>query len=150
MIRPSCLATILVAALATPVAAQHCSQFSVSGSGYHGTMMTLSLTGGHPYGHAFMALSGRQGLMTFNYGPMGMFQLGLAEPLLMVHMGEADANGGFCLQAQVPHHLMHRTEMFGQCFTVMVHSQPPCHGSTTHLSFCTSNVMGFGLGGHGR
>ena len=144
------LATILLAALVAPLAAQqHCSQFHVSGSGHRDTMMTFSLTGGHPYGHAFMALSGQQGNANFNFGPMGMLQLGLAHPMYMLYMGEANGNGGFEMRARVPHHMMHRTQMFAQCFTGMIHAQPPCHGGS-HFSFCTSNVMGFGLGGHGH
>lgn len=148
------LAALALATLTFPVAAQHCAQFSVSGSGHRGTMMMLSMTGGHAYGHVFMAFSGQQGNTTFNYGPMGMLQLGLATPVMMFHMGEADANGGFHMQGQVPHHMMQRTMVFGQCLTAMIHTShpwPPCHGQPTmHLSFCTSNVVGFGLGGHHR
>jgi len=150
MFRTAQLTTILLAALAAPAAAQSCCNLTMSGTGHYGTMMVFSLTGGSPHAPAMLAFSGYQGQASFNFGQMGMLQLGLSEPLVLAFMGETDGNGDAQMGMQVPHHMMHVMHMFGQGFTTMMQMQGHHGHQHPYLMFCTSNVMGFGVGGHGH
>ena len=110
--------------------------------------MVFSMTGGHPNAPAMMALSIHQGQTTFNFGSMGMLQLGMGQPMVMANMGGTNTGGQAHMQVQVPHHLMHHVQMFGQGFTMMMTMHGPHGHQQPHLAFCTSNVAGFGVGGH--
>lgn len=139
------LTTLLLAALAAPLRAQHCSTLTVSGNGYQGTMMTLSLTGAQPDAMAFLAFSQTEGLTRFDFGAMGMLELGLAQPMFLDYVGQTDSNGRIDVHMGVPNHMGHQMHMFAQGFSMMMQMR---HGHPHHMSFCTSNVMGFGYGGH--
>lgn len=146
------LSLLAAAAVATPALAQHCSQLGVSGQGHQGTMMAFTLSGGHPHAPAMMAVSGHQGQTSFSFGHMGMLQLGLGQPMMFAMMGMTGPMGSAHMSVQIPHHLMHRMQMYGQGFTMMMqhHQGYPGHhhgGMQMQLSFCTSNVMGFMVGG---
>ncbi|MCB9892191.1 MAG: hypothetical protein H6832_07620 [Planctomycetes bacterium] len=134
---------VFSAVLAAPVAAQACSKLDVSGTGKPGTDLGFALTGADANVPAILFLSTQTGKTTIKVGPLGTLELGLAMPLIPVPLGMTDDKGAASLTVKIPDAKIPEISLHGQATSVKFELKmgPP------KLTFCTSNVVDFKIGG---
>ncbi len=133
----------LVATLfAAPLAAQNCSDLSVTGDGSPGTNLTISVTGSAADAFTFLAVGQDTGTTTVNLGPLLSFDLGIASPLVPLPLGVADANGDVSISLDLPTGDFPRIDVYGQALAI---SFEIGQGRPT-LTACVSDVEAFGIG----
>jgi len=133
------LATALL--LAGVSQAQSCGTLAVTGSGAHGTQLTIAVTGATANSFAILAVAENTGTTTINLPMSGTLTLGLASPIIPLPLGRTDASGNASVSFNVPARLTTAHNVNGQAVTVSFTFHPFA------LSACTSNVAAFAIGG---
>ena len=133
-----------LACLAATASAQSCATLGITGTGAPGTNLSVSVDG--PAGPAivFLVAGQQQGTLSFNLGPLGTLDLGLADVALVLPLGMADAQGDVSRSIPIPANLPSTISMdvFGQSVGLGFSFQP----LPPTFSLCTSNVVGFHIG----
>ena len=143
MLRSTLFVTSL-ACLAATASAQSCATLAITGTGAPGTSLNVSVDG--PAGPAivFLVAGEQQGSLSFNLGPLGTLNLGLADVALVLPLGMADAQGDVSRAIPIPAGLPATisVDVFGQSVGLGWSFQP----LPPTFSLCTSNVVGFHIG----
>jgi hypothetical protein len=141
VLKSSLLSIALTAVLASPAVAQSCSKLAVEGTGKPGTDLTFKLSGGAAKAPAVLFVATETGKTTIKLGTLGTLELGLAMPVIPVPMPVTDASGASTLVIPIPKAKIPEIALHGQGTTVKFTLPPP------KLTFCTSNVVDFKIGG---
>lgn len=119
---------------------RNCSTLTITGPGTPSTSLSLDLNG-EANAFAYMLIGVTHGLTSFNYGPLGTLELGIASPFLTAPLGMTDGNGDASLIINLPGSGLANTSFLAQGLTIEVLAGPT-------LSFCTSPVQGFSISGY--
>lgn len=131
---------VLSALLCAPLAAQACSDLSVSG-GSPGTNLDFALTGAPANAPSLLVIGTTLGSTTINLGPVS-FDLGLASPFFGLPLGMTDGNGSAGLSIPMPTQGIPGLDLNAQAVTI---GFTIGRGMPT-LSVCTSDVESFHIG----
>jgi hypothetical protein len=131
----------LAALLGAPLAAQSCSDLTVTGDGKVGTQLTFSLTGAAANAPAFLVLGETSGSFSISFGSIGTLDLGIVPPFSLLPFGQTDGSGAVSRSVTVPP-LPGEIVLHGQGFTARL-----VIDRGVRLDFCTSDVERFTVGG---
>lgn len=116
-----------------------CSLLQAVGDGSPGSTLTYSLSGAAANAPAALVLAASTGATSFPIGALGTLELGLAQPLVILGIGNTDAFGAASIGLTVPS-ISPRVDLPSQAFTTEF---LPLDGV---LFFCTSNVIAPAVG----
>lgn len=88
-------------ALAGMTSAQ-CSTLAITGSVNFGQSVSIDVTGAPAGSIVLIGASQSLGSTSFSFGPLGGFSLDIAQPLMILPMGMADATGAASLDFTMP------------------------------------------------
>ncbi len=135
---------LAVALLTVSASSQTCSKLTATGTGKPGTELTFALTGADKEALAVIMVSPKVGKTVLKIGPLGTLTLGLAKPTIPIFIGKTDEKGNAKAIVKLPQWNFPQIALNAQAFTAVFSLKPP---GPPKLTFCTSNVAKFTIGG---
>ena len=129
------------ALLAAPVAAQACSDLTVTGDGSPGSTLTFDVSGTLADAPTVILVSPNAGSTTLGAGPLTI-QLDLDMPIIPIAMERSDANGAVSTSVDVPPGGFPQIDLHAQALSLdfAINQGPPT------LDSCTPDVEMFQVG----